>query len=245
MTHNISFVLTSCGRFDLLEQTIASMEPWVFDFAEKIVIDDSGRPHEVLDKLQERGFLVLSNSTRKGQHYSIDRAYSQATCPYIFHCQDDWMFDQCPNLDLARYILDINPRLSQVCFSDFEAGHKTKYPHDYKRRLDAMKFTVVDYNGVTWRYPAFSLSRKRPASRSYPFTPHLIKRTTVDRFFPYSQYFAEYDLAREAQWQGYTVVYQSPGTCVHIGVGHHHVSDPRKYPLRRAWHRLRGFLRYG
>ena len=71
-------------RFDLLEQTIASMEPWVFDFVEKIVIDDSGRPHEVLDKLQERGFVVLSNPTRKGQHYSIDRAYSKRPARIFF-----------------------------------------------------------------------------------------------------------------------------------------------------------------
>ena len=243
MDNNISFILTSCGRFDLLERTIASMDPWVFEFAEKILIDDSEHHHPILDHLHDLGMVVLSNPTPKGQHYSIDRAYSQATCPYIFHCEDDWVFDRCPDLEITRYLLDINPRLSQVCFTDLDYAYKCKYPADYEQKIEGLQFTTVHYNGTTFRYPAFSFSRTRPASRSFVLNPHLIKRSTVDRFFPYSQYITEYDLACQAQRKGYTLAYQSPGMCIHIG-NQRYISDShkKKHRLQKSWARVKHFL---
>ena len=210
----ISFVLTSCGRFDLLERTIESMSPWVFGFAEKILIDDSGYQHEILDHLHDRGFLILSNPSQQGQHYSIDRAYSQATCPYIFHCQDDWVFDRCPDLDLSRHVLDLNPRLSLISFINLEERCQRRYPEDYPQRL--AKLTLVHHNGSTLRYPPFSQNRNN-VYWSFSYSPHLIKRTTVERFFPYGQFIKERYLARNAQRKGYTLAYQSPGMCIHTG----------------------------
>ena len=159
-----SFVLTSCGRFDLLQRTIASMEPWVF--AEKSLIDDSGHPHATLDTLKDRGFLILNNPTPKGQPYSIDKAY--ATCPYIFH--DDWAFDQ---LDFSAHVLDLNPRLSS--YINLEERYQRRYPAAYQQKLDDL--IRVERKSATLRYPRFS-------QRDRSFNPHLIKRATMKRFSP-------------------------------------------------------------
>ena len=125
------------------------MDPSVFEFAEKSLIDDSGHHHETLDTLKDRGFVILNNPTPKGQHYSIDRAY--ASCPYIFHCQDDWVFDQ---LDLSAHVLDLNPRLSLISYINLEAQYQRRYPAAYQQKLDDL--IRVERKSATLRYPRFS-----------------------------------------------------------------------------------------
>ena len=139
-----SFVLTSCGRFDLLQRTIAR-SPWVF--AEKSLIDDSGHHHATLDTLKDRGFLILNNPTPKGQPYSIDRAYAHTSDPYIY----DWAFDQ---LDFSAHVLDLNPRLSLISYINLEERYQRRYPAAYQQKLDDL--IRVERKSATLRYPRFS-----------------------------------------------------------------------------------------
>lgn len=93
---NITMVVTSCNRHDLLRQTLESfyqvtdVEP-----QQVIIIEDSDTPRpEWLsgDIWRGRNIMWLSNECRMGQIYSIDRAYSHVKTDYIFHCEDDWDF---------------------------------------------------------------------------------------------------------------------------------------------------------
>jgi GT2 family glycosyltransferase len=94
MEPQITFVVTSCGRFDLLAQTLDSFLRFNrAPIARYALVEDSG-DEAVRDVVAEAGpsFDVLVNKERLGQLRSIDRAYETVTTPYIFHCEDDWRF---------------------------------------------------------------------------------------------------------------------------------------------------------
>jgi Galactosyltransferase/Glycosyl transferase family 2 len=97
-----TIVITSCGRFDLLKQTIESLGKSFIDapIKETIIINDG--PEPMPDWLREfRPFGLgelrwLSNGRRQGQWISADRAMDAVTTEYVFWCEDDWEFDGRP-----------------------------------------------------------------------------------------------------------------------------------------------------
>jgi hypothetical protein len=94
----VSVVLTSCGRLDLLEQTIDSFFSInTYPITQFILIDDSGKD-DLLPKLNQLikkyklPIELIFNQKNLGQIKSIDIAYEKVTSEYIFHCEDDWSF---------------------------------------------------------------------------------------------------------------------------------------------------------
>ena len=94
----ITFVLTSCNRFDLLDETLKSfIKNNTYPIKKYIFIEDSHKIEElesVIGKFPEikDKALLLNNEPKLGQMASIDRAYSFVDTDYIFHCEDDWEF---------------------------------------------------------------------------------------------------------------------------------------------------------
>ena len=52
---DITLVITSCNRFDLLERTLHSMHPWLDEIADKIIVEDSDADPELFDHLRASG----------------------------------------------------------------------------------------------------------------------------------------------------------------------------------------------
>lgn len=91
---DITFVLTSCGRFDLLAETISTFLACnTAPIARYVIVEDSGVAG-VRAVLASCGapFELLFNEPPRGQMQSIDLAYAGVETPYIFHCEDDWSF---------------------------------------------------------------------------------------------------------------------------------------------------------
>ena len=91
---DITFVLTSCGRFDLLAQTLQTfLASNTAAISRYVIVEDSGdrQISDVLASFDVR-FELLINDPPRGQMASIDLAYSGVHTPYIFHCEDDWRF---------------------------------------------------------------------------------------------------------------------------------------------------------
>ena len=89
--------LTSCGRFDLLEQTLRSLLPRLDGpVAEILIAEDSGdaRVHDVVRQFGDAygRIEVIFNDPPLGQAKSIDRLYARIGTDWIFHCEDDWEF---------------------------------------------------------------------------------------------------------------------------------------------------------
>lgn len=90
----ISAVVTSCGRFDLLNKMLESFYHFGGYADEIIIAEDS--------------------FDNKGQMVRIDEAYSKAKGDYIFHLEDDWEFLKPGFMDLSLDILENYPQIMQV-----------------------------------------------------------------------------------------------------------------------------------
>ena len=92
---DVTVVLTSCARFDLLHKTLASFQQHNdYPLARFLLIEDSGDAavFDVTQEFPQLDIEVVLNIPSLGQHASIDRAYSMVDTEYIFHCEDDWLF---------------------------------------------------------------------------------------------------------------------------------------------------------
>lgn len=109
-------VLTSCGRFDLLRQTVKTFLQFV-DIAPKefIITEDSG-DEKVKDALigLDAPFKFIINNPRLGQAKSADKAYSMVKTEYIFHCEDDWEFFRSGFIAESLILLKQFPKVSVV-----------------------------------------------------------------------------------------------------------------------------------
>ena len=221
---DISLVITSCRRFDLLERTIASMRPWIDRFHHRFLVEDSAESPEIFNQLEAAGFTILVNGSSLGQHSSIDRVYSRIKTKFIFHCEDDWEFHREPNFTGAKFILDNgideHEKISVVCFHDF-----TDNP---KHRQNTYRET--DIGGGRYKYSF------RPGSRynSFTFNPSLLKRDLMDITGRYDSFLTEGSIARFLRKRGYIIVTEIPQVVRHIG-GRRHISRRKNTKRAVVW----------
>lgn len=112
----ITAVLTSCGRLDLLRETIDSFYKFTDIYPKEfIIIDDCGKPeiHEQL-KIEYSKFKLILNQENIGLIHSIDKAYSEVKTPYVFHLEDDWRFNKGGFMQQSLDILENIPNIMQV-----------------------------------------------------------------------------------------------------------------------------------
>src|SRR5438067_8582136 len=92
---NVTFVLTSCGRQDLLERTLDSFFLHnTYPIREFIVIEDGdgSKNDHLRSRYQKYAVSWLQTGQRVGQVAAIDKAYARVKTDFIFHCEDDWEF---------------------------------------------------------------------------------------------------------------------------------------------------------
>jgi hypothetical protein len=124
----VTCVLTSCGRFDLLERTLHSFFEFnTFPIKKFIIIEDSGYINsatiikEMIDQLKiykPPEFLVIENKHNIGQVKSIDWAYFHVETEYIFHMEDDWEFYAPGFIEESALIMQSNPWIITVSRKD-------------------------------------------------------------------------------------------------------------------------------
>lgn len=102
----VTTIITSCGRHDLLERTINSFNKFNTYLCEILIIEDS------LSLLPYKN--VIYNETNMGQVRSIDRIYSMVKTPYIFHCENDWEFCRGGFIEKSMAILEADPKIFTV-----------------------------------------------------------------------------------------------------------------------------------
>lgn len=95
MTSDVTMVVTSCRRFDLLERTLRSFFTYNdYPLKEVIVIEDSDDEgiFKISEMFPEQPIRIIFNKVNIGQSRSVDKAYAEVETPYIFHIEDDWEF---------------------------------------------------------------------------------------------------------------------------------------------------------
>lgn len=108
--NDITCVITSCGRLDLLRKTVDSLRKY-YEFKQWIIIEDGGKD---LSDFDEDNVKILFNIQKLGQIRSIDLAYKYVNTSYIFHCEDDWEFYRSGFIEESKDILEKYPLILQV-----------------------------------------------------------------------------------------------------------------------------------
>ena len=114
MMSGITLVITSCGRWDLLNTTLLSLFRYAdMPFAATIITEDSGNrlPLNPRHYGEPGEVTILDELPRAGQIASIDRAYALVRTPFVFHCEDDWEFYRTGFLMESLQALFLEPKL--------------------------------------------------------------------------------------------------------------------------------------
>ena len=103
---DITVVITSCNRHDLLARTLESfMDHETERRVARIIVAEDGDadPKQVCERF---GAEYFRTGERIGQIRLIDEAYSKVNTPYIFHLEDDWEFYRSGFMERSRVLLD-------------------------------------------------------------------------------------------------------------------------------------------
>ncbi len=186
--HKVTFVLTSCKRFDLLERTIRSyLANNTYPIEEYIIIEDSPnieKLENVLNKFPDVRFTALYNDPQIGQLMSIDRAYSHVKTEFIFHCEDDWLFYRSGFIEKSLSILNENEKV--ICVWLREQNDTNNHPieeHIYKTS-----------DGVQFKYLQTGF---QGGFHGFTFNPGLRRTKDYELIKPYSNWPDEIDLSNE------------------------------------------------
>lgn len=115
----VDICLTSCGRIDLLDQTLTSFFKLnTYPINKFIITEDSGDINDynkILNKWGDR-CEVIFNDPKLGQSASIDLLYSLSETEYIFHMESDWLFEGNNRkfIEQSIDILEENKNIHQV-----------------------------------------------------------------------------------------------------------------------------------
>lgn len=118
--NNVTLVLTSCGRMDLLEKTLDSFFKFnTYPIERFLITEDSEDPAifaqcNELNKKYGNVLEFIFNEKRLGQSKSIDKAYDTVTTKYVFHCEEDWEFYKSGFIEDSIRVLSGSPKILQA-----------------------------------------------------------------------------------------------------------------------------------
>ena len=232
-----SVVLTSCGRFDLLAETVASFlnhmdeRPAAFIVAEDTGDEAAAAALKPLEPVLGAPFTVLLNRPQLGQMRSIDTAYAEVRTPLVFHCEDDWEFFRTGFIGESRRILAARPNVSMV-------GLRPRLELNPLVR-DSEPLTLED-GEPGGAVPYFELDPAlHPEYFSYSFNPGLRRMSDARAMGAFSLIGREEDVSYAFKQKGFRIANLETPAVRHIGDGRH-VLDPTSRPKpRNLYERLR------
>ena len=229
VTSDITLCITMGRRPELLKQTLESLFQF-YTFENVIAVNDFGdeATSQVFKEICPHGQL-LHLEQQQGHHQAVDLMYAHVTTPYVFHCEDDWLFTSAPNLDVARVLLELT-YVSTFCFRQLNLA-------DYEPR-EQQKIQLSEYQGI----PFYHLEQLDSQWHGYGFNPHLAKLSLWQSCGGFSQFKKERHISRYLRAQGKHVVMEYPGSCEHIGNGLS-VSHANHIQRFSRWKKLRRAIR--
>jgi hypothetical protein len=204
-TENITLCLTIGKRPQELRQTLESIFSQL-SFEHIIAINDfrDEETNQVFRELCPHGTLIVQ-SEQVGHHRAVDLMYAQVKTPYIFHCEDDWFFDQPLQIDKYIELLDNDPNANIVCLrkvSNFilteEQQTKIKY---YETK--PLATSRLDYTHAKWH--------------GYTFNPHIASIEAWKKTGGFYKFKKERDVSIFFRSQGKYNLFLKEGVCHHIG----------------------------
>ncbi len=168
-TPPVTVVVTSCGRQDLLEESLDSFFAFnTYDGVQSVIIMEDGDGDlnaHLAQKYRHRPCRWLCTGRRVGQIQAIDSAYASVETEYFFHCEDDWEFLAPGFIEKSFAVLDTNPGVLQVWLRGLSDtnGHpvlpEIHYADGVEYRLLDRDFRSTDWG--TWHGFSFNPGLRR------------------------------------------------------------------------------------
>jgi hypothetical protein len=224
----VTFVLTSCGRVDLLQKTIESFEKFnSYPIKRGIITEDSCDEEvykQVRDLFGDR-YEIWANEEKKGQIKSIVDAYETIDTPYIFHCEDDWEFIRPGFVEESMVILQHDPNIIQAWLENRDSANAATNSVELFTFMDQTDIDGACYNKMKvadgWEWGYFS------------FRPGLKRKRDYDKIGGYARFTNEVDISCTYRDLGYYCVILSEPASIDLG------SDRRVHDPTRIWPKRR------
>ena len=237
MKKDMSFVLTSCGRTKLLDKTLKSFFKYNdYNIKDFFLVEDSvnNLVYEEVKKKWKDKIKIFCNKKKLGQIKSIVDIYKKIRTPYVFHCEDDWIYTRKKFIEDSLEILKTDSKIIQVWLESKKSASRLDIfeygPLEYtkKNKIGFRKVTCKD----GWEWGHFS------------FRPGVKRMSDYNLIGGYGKFKNELDIGVKYKKLGfYTVIIEKPAV-EDIG-DDHHVSDPtRKWPKRRKTNAPKGLMRF-
>lgn len=225
--NSVTLCITIGRRPNLLRQTLSALLTHA-QFGNIIAINDfrDNETNQVFKELCPAGHLI-SLDRQLGHHAAVDHMYGLVTTPWVFHCEDDWLFEKPIDLQHLTSILESEKSISTICFrqrSDFSLNPE-----------DDQKVLSVNYRGLDF----YRLDSTHDQWHGYTFNPHLASIDLWRSEGPFSKFKKERHISRTIRRKKRNVHYLSDGGCSHLGAADS-VSNPlhSKKSFFRKWFNL-------
>jgi hypothetical protein len=233
----ITFVVTSCGRFDLLEETLASFLTYnSAPIARYVLIEDSGDVgvRDVVAKF-DIPIEVIVNDPPLGQIASIDHVYATIDTPYIFHCEDDWRFFRPGFVEDSLVLLTSDPSITVVvCRRPRQTGPGQGHDRIYSCPVRTCR--GVQYRKATpWMVPHWL---------GYSFNPGLRRLSDYRMIGSFGRWGHEIDASLYFKRHGMTISTLEEPACEHTGAERRVLKQLPNRSLRSRLQKLESLGRY-
>jgi glycosyltransferase involved in cell wall biosynthesis len=200
-------VITCCNRPDKLDQTLSSIVACdTTGIAKFVIIEDSAcmKSAEITARiLADFPHIYLKNAQNIGQVRSVDRAYAHVKTPYIFHCEEDWVFPSSLFLEQSRILLDALPEVHSVMLRDVSEW--------FAFFTDA---TEREFQGVRYVHADPRAERRWG---SFSFNPGLRRLSDYLNCAPFAEIGPERDISFHHKMRGFSLVSLCEGDVRHLG----------------------------
>jgi glycosyl transferase family 2 len=231
----ITFVITSCGRFDLLERCLARfLEHNTAPIKKYILVEDSGDTeiHRSIAKFPIP-IEVIVNTPPVGQVAAIDRAYKEVRTPYIFHCEDDWVFFRSGFIEESLVLLKHDQTISTVLCR--RPGQNVNTDSVFKH------CPVRSIEHIAYRRPNPWLDL---VWFGYSFNPGLRRLSDYRSLGSFSRLGQEGDVSLHFKFSGMTVAVLANPACETIGQERRLPKQAAMPSLRARWRSIRAYLHH-
>jgi hypothetical protein len=216
---DVTVCLTSCGRPDLLRRTLDSF--CHFNPGGDIIISEDSADAAIIAEMERAypAMRILSGPERLGQMRSIDRLFGAVKTPYLFHLEDDWLFDGPVAWGAARELLAARDEIANVSVRAF-----SEIKEKYRLRSDP----------ITLQGETFRLMHRdaHPEFFGWSNNPGLMRTALYAAYAPFGRLRHD-QMSALIKRDGRSEAYLTPGVAHHIGQKRN-ITDPTTPPRPKS-----------
>ncbi|MCI8209327.1 hypothetical protein AUC61_07240 [Pseudomonas sp. S25] len=210
---DITLVVTSCGRFDLLKRTLETFDRFNTAPIRSVLITEDSGDAQVEACIPEhwRPFTrFIINNPKLGQMRSVDAAYELIETSWVFHCEDDWDFYRPGFIEESMTLLENDPQALQVWLRSFNHDLQIHSPYIYLNEREVFQ-----------SIPFYKLGSHKPEWQGFSFNPGLRRLVDYKQHAPYASHGGEKKLSGlYAAENRYALILENDAV-LHTGFGDH------------------------